>query len=239
MSDQHDQQSQDQEQPATMTLMGVSGQEGQIPGLENEGKEKTSQSLLTHSGIIIALVAVVGVSALAFMRATQKDPLAENGVSSEVQQKVETYIGQAEQNAAGEQASAGDGDSMDQMPGQFAGFAAGTDTILATFSRDLSEHQVPVHYVKKNPFQMRMNEGEAQARKDETDRQQRREALQRRVEQLQLQSVMGGQRPVAMIGGDMRQAGDTVGPFTIESISDLQVTLSAEGHTFTLSMSDK
>jgi len=54
-----------------------------------------------------------------------------------------------------------------------------------------------------------------------------------------VQSIMRGKTPVAIIDGELYKVGQSLGSFTIRAISELTVTIEADGHRFDLSMASE
>lgn len=112
------------------------------------------------------------------------------------------------------------------------------------------EVQVPISNVKKNPFFIETEEvpvvahhddGDAARRAEEEARLARLRQVQQALGSLELQSIAGGNRPLAIINGTLHQVGDRVAEFfMLRSIDDRSITLSTdEGETFTLSLAEE
>jgi len=240
MSQQHthntDQASESDGQASVMSMM--SGEANDQPlGMEEEAEGDASGPTINSSLVIIGVVAVVLVGAVVLMRSLQTNELDEGGVSPKLQAKVEQYIG-------GNKASADAGGATDAGK-SIPGMNRNTGSIVAMFSQDFSDKQVPIEFVKKNPFRLSLPEPKQKPQDTKEDKpdpeQQRRKRLAKlrnQADRLTLQSVMGGDSPVAVIDGELYQRGDRVGPFTIHSISRLRVKVKAAGEMFTLTMDD-
>jgi hypothetical protein len=235
------QESEDGGGGSLMSLMGGTGGSGPL-GMDDEDESGASgdRSVLNNSMIIGAIAVVILVFGLVVLRQFQAGNLADSGVSPQLSAKIEEYLG-----AAQDAQSSGTEAGQTPSPAQIRNLFKDTEAIVAMFSRDLSNRQVPVEYIKKNPFRMpifqeaKKKEEDDKADQAEQDRKQRLASLRRQASQLQLQSVMGGAQPVAVIGGDLHQVGDEVGPFTVKAIDRLKVTLKAAGETFTIDMEKK
>jgi len=228
-TDEHEEQG-----PATVMSMMGSADGDQPLGLE-EDNEETGEGggwSVSSSAIVVGIVALVLLVAVVMLRQMQTAELDQAGVSPKLAAKVNQYIGTASA-AAGEQST---GDSAMNKD---------TDAILAMFSRDLSDKQVPIEYIKKNPFRLSLPEPETteQEADDQPDGPSERELklkkLNKQLKKLELQSIMGGGQPVAVINGNLYQRGDTVGSFTLAEVSRLKVTLKAAGETFSLTMEEQ
>ncbi len=107
------------------------------------------------------------------------------------------------------------------------------------FNVDYTQKQVPIEYVKKNPFRLAMvhvaTEGGPMVQID-TGAAQRLAKLQAEFAKLRLQTIMKGRPNVAVINDEICREGQKIGPFTIAKIESLSVKLTAEGQEFTLQM---
>jgi hypothetical protein len=112
------------------------------------------------------------------------------------------------------------------------------------------EIQVPISNVKKNPFFIETDEVPVVAQNDDEEaaRRAEEEARLKRIRQVQqalgaleLQSIAGGKRPLAIINGTLHQVGDRVAElFRLRAIDDRSVTLSTdEGETYTLTLAEE
>lgn len=235
-TDQQDPNNADQSEGQASVMSMMSGAQEQPLGLEDEGEEDSAGgSSVNGSVVLLAGVAIVLIGAVILMRALQTEKLDETGVSPKLQAKVERYIGEGEGTVTPAGAS-----QQSDVPGM----NKNTDAIISMFSRDLSDKQVPIQFVKKNPFRLSLPEPEPEPKKKqkkdkpdpEKQRQKRLAKLRDHVSRMTLQSVMGGDQPVAVINGDLYQAGDAIGPFTITQISRTRVTLEAAQESFALTM---
>lgn len=224
-------------EPSSLSLMGgVAKPEGlpeaadlDIGVIQNSGK-KVSQGTM-----IILLVVLVAAGSLYAMRIGQGD-LSAGGVPTEVMTKIEAAL--ARTSTASTNTVALDRTSMQ------AAFKD-TESIVSMFNTDVTKNQVPLEYVKKNPFALPVqakvevklsadNPGDALRIKE----QQRK--LQSEFDKFSLQSVMANARiPVVVIDGQFFKTGQTIGSFTIAKIHDRGVELVADGTHFTLSMQDQ
>lgn len=133
----------------------------------------------------------------------------------------------------------------DSQPGISSG------KVLADLDRSRRAIQVPAEKINQDPFQLNAEDATEQtpkidadlARRAELERQRlAREARQQDIEtaldDLTLQSVMLGSRPIARINGEVYQIGMPVAEyFTVTAIAGREVTLKADNQTYTLSLS--
>ena len=202
-----------------------------------EAEGGTWSDKLSHSGVVMGAIALVAVGSLFAMRWTQGD-LSTSTVSRSVDAKIEDLL--IKVNSAHLPA-----DSPLRAENMEALFQD-TDEIVAEFGRDHTERQVPIDYVKKDPFLLweppvvaTVEEAPVVEEKKvdpEALRLARLKELRGELKQLELQSVMDGRRPIAVIGGEFRRLDDQIGSFVLERIEPLRVHLRAEGELFQLDL---
>lgn len=125
--------------------------------------------------------------------------------------------------------------------------------VIADIKTDSAEKQVPLNNVKKNPFYIahaskpvkednskEEMERERLEREKQLAEQKRLAAIQKDLDSLHLQSIMGGSSPMALIDGNLFRAGDRLGEFfTVKSINNRSVTLTTEdGRTYEMSLGE-
>lgn len=220
------------EEPQTLSLLsGVAGGAAGISDAEllEADKKRKGAGLLTQTPVLIGAVAIIAAGSLFAMRATGGDL---GGGNKELEAKIENWLIKAQNPKALDKDSP-------LLPENQVDLFKDTDTILAMFQTDFTDRQVPVEYVKKNPFVLEEEQVAPGAPVDTTsrDRAKKLEALNRELATLQLQTVMvSGTRTVAVINGDFKQPGDAIGSFKLTTMDTLSVTLTAEGETFKLTL---
>ncbi len=133
-----------------------------------------------------------------------------------------------------------------------AAISAGTTPkkVLADLDRSRRAVQVPAEFITQAPFELDSAHATIAeptvdpdlARRAEEERlrlarEQHQQELDGALARLKLQSVMGGSVPIARIDGHVYKVGMRVGEFfTISAIVGRDVTLTADGHSFVLSM---
>lgn len=216
------------QEPKTLTLMG--GVVSEDPdAFDQSTLPKAEKKLLNSGTLVMVLVAAVAAGSLYLMRLSFSSSLHENRSTRQVAAKVETWLGKLSHPK-----KLAKNDPM--RPENLKRLFANTNSIIKMFATDFTGEQVPIKYVKKNPFQLMVNQSnqhESDAAKQLAMRQ-----LRSSLAQMQLQSVMGGPEPVAVINGKLKRAGDRIGQFKIVSIGNLSVRLEAEGKIFELRMND-
>jgi len=114
------------------------------------------------------------------------------------------------------------------------------------FATDPTNQQVPLEYVKKDPFEVAIRRPTPEvdhgandrlaARRAAEAKERQRKKITEQAERLELQTIMKGRVPVAIIDGEVLRVGQNIGDFTVTQIKDLNVTLEAEGYEFILSI---
>lgn len=180
----------------------------------------------SRGSLLVVLVAVVAGAGLYLMRATQGD-LKASAQSRTVEAKVEEALAKLTGKGGG---AGGAGGSLSLL-------FKDTEAILSRFQHDPAQRQVPVEFLKKDPF---VEVGVLSGEREETAAMDaaKRSRLRREVQGLRLETVMQGARPLAIINGEIVGVGQKIGSFTVCGISGLAVELEAEGQRFTLSMEE-
>jgi hypothetical protein len=184
--------------------------------------------------VLLVLILAIATGTIFVMRQGQKD---RGPSASDATAEAEVATALAKLSEAGK---LGPDDPL--LPANLKGLVD-TKSILSAFSRDHVQKQVPVEFLRKNPFSMPVAEPEPGniiapvaegARPDATN-----EKLKLEFGDLVLQSVMGGARPIAIINQKMLQIGQKIGSFTVKSIAGTSVELESQGWTFMLKMDTK
>jgi hypothetical protein len=226
----------DDDSPGQAPLSSMmNGSDEQPLGLEADEQDTPAAGRSVNSSVVIVLV-VAGVlgGALFLLSQLQSSGIDDMSVDAELTAKVEQYLGTG--SGTGSANTNADAEQTSQTT-----LFKNTDVILAMFARDLGEKQVPVEFVKKNPFRLQLPEtpdvpAQQTGGNGEKAHQKRLAELNQKAGRLNLQSVMGGAQPVAVIDGELYQVGDDIGPFTIITIDRLRVRLKAAGQMFNLTM---
>ena len=182
--------------------------------------------------LLLVLVIAIGAGTLYLMRRSKLDVGASSDAIA-VEEKIDLALARL---AAASVAGEGDRAIQSQLVGQ----ANSTEAIVEMFAADPARQQVPLEFLKKNPFLLAepvVEQVVAEPIKAKVpDAQEKLRKLQAKFADLQLQTVMGGDTPVAIIDGRIVKAGATIGPFKVVVIENRTVVLESEGHQFRLQM---
>lgn len=219
----------DQENAGPMSLMGVAGGASSQGGFSidevafgvepvDERKRMRQQSMLLLLG-----VGVVAAGSIWGMRLLQGD-LNQDSVSTATAAKIEQVMVRI---SSGQMAA---DDPLRQE--NLSNLLSDTNEAVAMFTLNHADRQVPLEFVQKNPFATKVA-GEGVIRESDGARleKMREEQLQRVREaarQLRVNSIMAGENPRVFINSDLLGVGEKVGQFTIDTIENQSVILSAE-----------
>ena len=223
------------ESEKTISLMGGVVRPEGLPEADLELQSmKGPSKFLGHGTLLLVIVFVIAVGSLWAMRVGQGD-LRSSTQAKAVEAKVEQALAKLSKPAA----MAKD-DPL--RPKNLQALLNDTDEIVAMFAADPTRHQVPIENVKKNPFVIhRPKPKEAEQEEHARPKPPKEDPiklLKNELAKYEVQSIVQGARPVAIINGDFLQPGQTLGSFKVTEIRDLVVVLEAEGHTFTLEMKE-
>lgn len=217
----------------TMSLLSGMGGDDALDGVIVDEPDSHGRSPWIQTIVLLTIVATLGAGALYFMRSTQDDIEVRGtaGLSS----RIDAALGRLT-NA----------DLMSEddplSPRAVDRLFSDTDRVLAIFASDPAEKQVPVQYIKKNPFSIRVQRLVAETGEPEPqidlEARRRMAQLEQSFKRLQLQSVVDMRVPVAVINGDMYRRGDQIEGFSITAISSKHqaVKLNAQGRDWVLRM---
>ncbi|MCC7193072.1 MAG: hypothetical protein IT444_09870 [Phycisphaeraceae bacterium] len=223
------------EEARQMSLMGgIVGPEGlpEASDLDFETKPKRS---ISHGTLLLLGVLIVASGGLYLMRFSQGN--VNNANAKEVEAKIEQALAKLAQPAG---LAPDDPLAKNNLNALFKD----TNSIIAMFASDPSQRQVPIDYVKKNPFAMEQAREPEAAANQQTAAPVRengaRKKLAAEAQELKLQTVMKGRAgSIAVINGQFVQVGQKFQSFTIKSIEGMTVELEAAGEIFKLQMEEK
>jgi hypothetical protein len=221
------------ESAKTMSLMSGVAMAEDLPDADaiDVDAGKSSGKMLTQGTLLVLALAVVGGGSLYAMRITQGELSNDEG-SKVIEERVEQALATALAKGAWNNRAV-----IDELLGD-------TESALAAFTSDPVKHQVPIKYVKKNPFVMFAGEKKTNAEPEPKtaegqhtrNEQLRRDRFMQQAKKLEVQAVMGGARPVAIINGKPLELGQSVQGFEIKKIEGLRVLVQKEGYLFMLAI---
>lgn len=226
-----------EEEQSTLSLMGGVAKPEGLPEAADLDLEalNVSRRKISQGTMVIIMVVLIAAGSLYAMRIGQGD-LSAGGVPTEVMTKIEAALAKS---------SPTNSNQAQVHNASMKSAFRDTDTIVNMFNTDVTQSQVPIEYVQKNPFALPIvaqietnlsadNPGNAVRLKE------KQRKLQAAFDKLSLQSVMANARiPVVVIDGQFYKAGQEVGPFTITKIHDRGVDMTSDGIEFALSMQDQ
>jgi hypothetical protein len=127
-------------------------------------------------------------------------------------------------------------------PDELGSWLGDSDRLIARFSNDGTDKQVPLNRLASNPFAIKRTQPadggptKVQVDPEVVRRQKRMRALRTELRALKLQTVMSGRNPMAVISGQVVREGAKLGSFTVATIEPRTAILTAEGNTYRLSM---
>ena len=215
------------DQPQSMSLMGGIAGGGAMPGVEAFGDDHAGEKkrVSQQSFMIGAIVTVVAFGVLVGMRVTTSGADAA-AISAETQQFIDDY-----QNRIANLDRMDPDDPLN--PANIKSLFKSNASIVAAIQDDPTVKQVPLDKVQMNPFTpVHVEKEEAVVEvvdNSEALRETRLHQLYGELAQVQVQSLVGGSRARAFIGGELYKIGDTLGSFTIISIDNRKVVFMVPG----------
>lgn len=216
-------------EPQSMSLMGGIAGNNALPGPDGFGGGGNDSKRVTQQSFLIGLiVTVVAFGALAGMRMTSTGADAAS-VSPETEQFMANF--------ASTMANLDKMDPNDPLhPDNLTRMFSSTKDIVAAIEEDATKNQVPVDEVQMNPFtpvKARPKAAEVLVDNSAAEREAKLRQYYGELSRVDVQSLVGGARARAFIGGDLYKAGDTLGSFTITSIDNRKVEFTVPGFELT------
>jgi hypothetical protein len=207
---------------------GSLGYQDPLEGAEAIGKK----SRVNEGVVLLVVVLAIASGVLLIMRQTGKASLT-GGLSS-VELQIEKALTQMSGINAGQANQPGD----TPLPT--------TEQVVAMFSTDPAAKQVKLAELKFNPFALRVTTRLTEVAVDPVsnpgpsveDRRAKLRAQELRDElgKLELQTVMKGRVPMALVSGEVVRERAKLGSFTVVAIEPMAVILAADGNTYRLTM---
>lgn len=224
----------------TLSLMsGVARPEGLPEAADLDLQSmKTGSRMLNQGTLVVVAVFLVAAGSLYAMRLSQSDNETDPA-AKEVEARVDQALAKLTKTPTLGQDNPLRRDNLDAL-------FDNTEQVVAMFVSDPTTQQVPIEYVKKNPFTIPITRADPSLSGTAADNQvgldrearERLRKLQFEFADLELQTVMRGRVPIAIISDQMLRPGDLVGSFTVKAIhvDSLSVDLENEGRIYTLTM---
>ena len=223
-----------EEEQMSMTLSSIGRGDGGAIEEEYAGQTETGRGgLLSNTTLLVVIVAVVAAGSLYMMRATQGD-MSSSQELQEIEAKIATTL-----NRLNKPSLLTSGDPL--LSENLSALLTPTEDAASIFEHDVREQQVPIEEVKKDPFSLSIadNTLEASSVNNAADQLGRKLAkYNEELDTLDLQSIMVGNRYIAVIGGEFYKQGDRLGSFSITGIEKFTVYLEASGAPFELTLQD-
>ena len=221
-----------EESAQTMPLLSGAVGPDDLPEWTEADLDSAGGRRIGRGTLLLLLVFAIGIGTLYAMRHSQLEVDSSADVT-EAEEKVKLALARLAASFA-----LAEGDVAGQL--QLVGDQTGnTEAIVALFATDPALHQVPLEFLKKNPFLLGLAavvEVLSEPKQTISDEEARLQALQMQFADLQLQTVMGGASPMAIVDGQIVKVGHSVGPFKVTAIEDRTVILESDGHQFRLRM---
>lgn len=225
------------EEERTMPLVGGVARPEGLPQAAQFGQGKSSKSLNQGTLLLIA-VCLIGAASLYVMRLGSNTDTKPSPKAKEAEVMIDQAL-----DKMGKKDTPAASDPLNKSA--IESLFKDANEVLSLFTLDPTQLQVPVEYVKKNPFFLPLFKPQDQmvAIPSSPDPDAANQAMLRRlqteVSDLDLQSVITGARPVAIINGQLLQPGQSIGNFTIKSIQPTGVELLSNGQVFRLDIKSR
>lgn len=248
MTDQHDEAplvgdgalEESDESSKSLSLMGGVARPEELPDAADLelNSIKPASKILTQGTMLIVAIFLIAAGTLYAMRAGHSE-IQTSGEIDVVRKKIKDTLDRLSDPTAVRPDDPLKKENLEDLFKE-------TDEIVEMFASDLTEQQVPPEYLKKNPFMLpqfrnvksdKADEDQDQAKLWEAEL-KRMKALEKELGDLELQSVMQGAKPVAIINGEFYQPGDMIGSFKVKTIEALTVILEHKDQTYVLKMKD-
>jgi hypothetical protein len=229
-----------EEERSIPLMMGVAGRPDGISEVSGSSSNKGLKKVFNQGTFVIIAVVFVGAAILTIMRVGDRGDNQANPKTAEIEIAIDVTLEKLEKQGGVPAGNPLNKDTMDSLFND-------TNKALTIFALDPAKVQIPVEYVKKDPFFLsvapqavtatsaRANPGNAKAENTLTALR----SLEAEVSAFDLQSVMTGSRPIAIINGEYLQPGQTIGSFTIKSIDPKGVELENNGSVIRLDIKSK
>ncbi|QQE12005.1 hypothetical protein JD969_00580 [Planctomycetota bacterium] len=226
----------DDDQQSMETSMSIMGSGESEPAIADDSLmlDDPKENKLASSGAIIFIIVIIIAAGALYGMHLMNNNLSMADSTQAIEAKIETYLTKLNNPKLMDKNDPLRRENMDLLFND-------TPEIVGVLQANVSGQQIPIEYVKKDPFAMAVSKRPVQninLRFEQQKRLKRIDQLSGEMKRLNLQSVMGGRVPVAIVDGEFYRKGDQIGNFTIVKINNKKQTveLLAEGQTFVLMM---
>ncbi|MCC6581604.1 MAG: hypothetical protein IT440_14320 [Phycisphaeraceae bacterium] len=217
-----------QNEPETLSLMGGILRESALQETDELAPPPGFGKSVSQGTLLLLLIVVIAGGTLYAMRQSTRGMWGDV-VSTDVEAKVEAALARfAGHPEAGAKVGAWFEDSS---------------VFVRLFDYDVAQRQVPLEQVRKNPFRLVLAAEPARSVRPGDDNQaktqaraQRKQKLELELKTYNLQTVMRGRIPVAIVSGQFVRQGQSLGSFTVKAIDQMSVRLEADNEEYTLNM---
>lgn len=217
--------SQEEPQQVPLSMMSGTGLNASVAGTDVYEEPRKGVPAFAMALFVVFLV---GGGVMWAMRSTGGDSAPDASTAS-----AESRIDAALKQMATSTPGAGNLDSQ-----SIESLFQDADRVVSLFEDDPVNHQIAVEQLAKNPFELAGGSDVAVPGQPVNDsaRDDRLKRLDKELAQLNLQSIMTGERSMAVISGKVLRVGGVVGSFTLTTIEKDRVVVTAEGETFELTL---
>lgn len=217
--------------PQTMPLL-TEAPGAPVETLPEEPDVQTSW--LGRTTLLLLVVVIVAGGTLLIMRQTQSE-FAVSDAAKAIEDKVELAMSRLAGAPDAEQVAASllpDAESRN------------VNQVVAMFEGDPAQSQVPLPFLQKNPFVEKEEKlpppvkaaPKTAARPVRDNKAARIADLRKQLEAMNVQTIIQGKNPMAIINGEIVKTGHDLGPFTVTGIDGRDVRLVSGDLKFILRM---
>jgi|GEM_PF-4055945 len=203
------------EDPSSLSLLGGVGGGGPDDAELSAMDQQASGGIWANNAMVVVLVIAVGGIGIWGMRFMMRDS-ETTFVDQEVVTRIENFIALQRNGgpalAAGATAPSTDEDLPD------------IKETIRLMSEPWREQQIRREELAKNPFVVGVKKVES-VEDNSKELERKRAELAGQIERFNLDGVMGGKRPVAVINGELYQEGEILDDFKVTSITESGVYL--------------
>jgi hypothetical protein len=198
--------------------------DGEVTALRGPGRLLSLSSMLVVGALVLVVLLLVALRA-------GRGQIVAGADASDLERKIEATLAKLTNPAV-----MADDDPL--RAENITSLFRDTASIVNILSEDHTAHQVPIEYVKKNPFALAIYKPavDDSGLRHAAAQSARLKKLQQEFAAYKLQTIMKGRPNIAVINGEFYREGQTIGSFTVQKIEQMGVTLAADGQAFALTM---